>query len=163
MRAGLSPQAEGGWEKWHLALGASADSAIVSVAILSMGNPHAVQEVADVEQAPVVVQGPLIEHHSRFPNRVNAGFMQVIDRSTVAPAGVGARRRRDAGLRHRRLRGGGGRHPAGPAGPQGRRAHARRPADHRMGRPGAQGPEPVLMTGPAVTVFEGEMEIPDSL
>ena len=43
----------------------------------------------------------LIENHPRFPNRVNAGFMQVVSRSQHPPAGVGARRRRDAGLRHR--------------------------------------------------------------
>ena len=54
------------------------------VAILSMGNPHAVQVVADVEKAPVRTQGPLIEHHARFPNRVNAGYMQVLDRGRIA-------------------------------------------------------------------------------
>jgi diaminopimelate epimerase len=161
--AGLTPQAEGGWQKWHLALGASADSAIVSVAILSMGNPHAVQEVADVDQAPVLTQGPLIEHHSRFPNRVNAGFMQVVDRSTVSlrvwergagetlACGTGACAAVVAGIRLGRL-------------------------DHRVDVStrgglltiewpgmGAQDRAPVLMTGPAVTVFEGEMEVPDSL
>ena len=116
--AGLSPQADGDWDKWHLALGTSADAAIVSVAVLSMGNPHAVQVVPDVDAAPVRTQGPLIENHPRFPNRVNAGFMQVVRPRQHPPAGVGARRRRDAGLRHRRLRGGGGRHPPRPAGPQ---------------------------------------------
>src|SRR5882762_8983074 len=45
------------------------------VAILSMGNPHAVQVVADVESAPVTTQGPLLEHHPRFPGRVNAGYL----------------------------------------------------------------------------------------
>ena len=52
--------------------------------ILSMGNPHAVQVVADVEAAPVRTQGPLLEHHARFPNRVNAGYMQVLDRGRIA-------------------------------------------------------------------------------
>ena len=56
----------------------------VELAILSMGNPHAVQLVADVEQAPVTTQGPLLEHHARFPNRVNAGYMQVLDRHRIA-------------------------------------------------------------------------------
>jgi diaminopimelate epimerase len=56
----------------------------IQVAILSMGNPHAVQVVADVEAAPVRTQGPLIEHHPRFPNRVNAGYLQVLDRGRVA-------------------------------------------------------------------------------
>ena len=52
--------------------------------ILSMGNPHAVQVVADVGSAPVTTQGPLLEHHARFPNRVNAGYMQVRDRHSIA-------------------------------------------------------------------------------
>ena len=56
----------------------------VEIAVLSMGNPHAVQLVADVERAPVTVQGPLIERHSRFPRRVNAGYMQVLDRHRIA-------------------------------------------------------------------------------
>jgi diaminopimelate epimerase len=56
----------------------------VELTILSMGNPHAVQVVADVEAAPVRTQGPLLEHHPRFPNRVNAGYLQVLDRNRVA-------------------------------------------------------------------------------
>jgi diaminopimelate epimerase len=56
----------------------------VHVAILSMGNPHAVQVVADVASAPVATQGPLLERHARFPARVNAGYMQVIDRRRIA-------------------------------------------------------------------------------
>jgi diaminopimelate epimerase len=56
----------------------------VDVAILSMGNPHAVQVVADLERAPVATQGPLLEHHARFPDRVNAGYMQVLDRQAIA-------------------------------------------------------------------------------
>jgi diaminopimelate epimerase len=52
--------------------------------ILSMGNPHAVQVVADVERAPVRTQGPLLERHARFPNRVNAGYLQPRDRHRVA-------------------------------------------------------------------------------
>ena len=56
---------------------------IVEIAILSMGNPHAVQVVADVERAPVTTQGPLLERHPRFPNRVNAGYMQVRDRRRI--------------------------------------------------------------------------------
>jgi diaminopimelate epimerase len=51
---------------------------------VSMGNPHAVQLVADVAAAPVTTQGPLLEHHRRFPNRVNVGYMQVLDRHSVA-------------------------------------------------------------------------------
>ena len=59
------------------------DGARVDFAILSMGNPHAVQLVADVERAAVLVQGPRIERHARFPDRVNAGYMQVLDRRTI--------------------------------------------------------------------------------
>ncbi len=64
----------------QLAVGATR----VEVAILSMGNPHAVQIVADVEAAPVATQGPALERHPRFPNRVNAGYMQVLDRGRIA-------------------------------------------------------------------------------
>ena len=52
--------------------------------LLSMGNPHAVQVVADVATAPVTTQGPVLEHHPRFLNRVNAGYMQVRDRRRIA-------------------------------------------------------------------------------
>jgi diaminopimelate epimerase len=55
----------------------------VEVAILSMGNPHAVQLVADVDAAPVTTQGPALERHARFPKRVNAGYMQVADRNAI--------------------------------------------------------------------------------
>ena len=55
----------------------------VEVAVLSMGNPHAVQVVPDVDAAPVASQGPLIERHARFPRRVNAGYMQVLDRQRI--------------------------------------------------------------------------------
>ena len=56
----------------------------VEIAVLSMGNPHAVQVVADIERAPVTTQGPLLEHHPRFPNRVSAGYLQVHDRHRIA-------------------------------------------------------------------------------
>ena len=55
------------------------DGQDTKVSVLSMGNPHAVQVVDDVDAAAVLVQGPLIERHARFPRRVNAGYMQVID------------------------------------------------------------------------------------
>ena len=56
---------------------------VVNVAVLSMGNPHAVQTVADVDSAPVATEGPLIERHPRFPRRVNAGYMQILSRSRI--------------------------------------------------------------------------------
>jgi len=55
----------------------------VEVGVLSMGNPHAVQVVADVDRAPVTLQGPLIERHAAFPERVNAGYMQVVSRAHI--------------------------------------------------------------------------------
>jgi diaminopimelate epimerase len=157
--AGLSPQAEGAWEKWHLALGTSPDSAIISVAILSMGNPHAVEEVADVDQAPVRTQGPQVEHHPRFPNRVNVGFMQVANRSSIRlrvwergvgetlACGTGACAAVVAGIRLGRLDG-------------------KVDVETHGGMltiEWAGGASPVFMTGPAVTVFEGEIDVPDSL
>jgi diaminopimelate epimerase len=60
------------------------DGTAVDLAILSMGNPHAVQVVADVQSAPVTTQGPTLERHPRFPNRVNAGYLQVRDRHRIA-------------------------------------------------------------------------------
>jgi len=78
--AGLQPQPSGDWQRWPLDLGTQGS---VWLAVLSMGNPHAVQRVDDVDAAPVTQQGSLIEHHARFPRRVNAGFLQVLDRSQV--------------------------------------------------------------------------------
>jgi len=153
--AGLSPHAEGGWQKWHLALDTHAGSDIVAVAVLSMGNPHAVQEVPDVDRAPVATQGPLIEHHSRFPKRVNAGFMEIQSRGRIKlrvfergagetlACGTGACAAVVAGIRLGKL-------------------DARVDVETRGGLltiEWAGGDAPVLMTGPAVTVFEGEIEL----
>ncbi len=152
--AGLQPLAEGGWQKWPLALPGQPE---VAVAVLSMGNPHAVQEVADVDAAPVGTVGPLVEHHPRFPQRVNAGFLQVVSRSNVRlrvwergagetlACGTGACAAVVAGIRLGRL-------------------DARVDVHTRGGVltiEWAGGTAPVLMTGPAVTVFEGEMELDD--
>jgi diaminopimelate epimerase len=57
---------------------------LLSIGIASMGNPHVVVTVPDVATAEVATFGPLLEHHERFPERVNAGFMQLIDRNRVA-------------------------------------------------------------------------------
>jgi len=59
------------------------DGTAVEITALSMGNPHAVQIVADVDAAPVSTQGPRIERHPRFPARVNAGYMQIVDRANI--------------------------------------------------------------------------------
>lgn len=55
----------------------------IQISVVSMGNPHVVQVVDDVELAPVTTQGPLIEHHEQFPERVNVGYMQIVDPHTV--------------------------------------------------------------------------------
>jgi diaminopimelate epimerase len=60
------------------------DGETLRLAIVSMGNPHAVQLVADLARAPVATQGPRLEHHPRFPHRVNAGYMQVLGRDRIA-------------------------------------------------------------------------------
>ncbi|WP_300327823.1 diaminopimelate epimerase [Accumulibacter sp.] len=69
------------------------DGESVAVTPVSMGNPHAVQVVNEVDAAPVARQGRLIETHARFPQGVNAGFMQVVDahriRLRVFERGVG--------------------------------------------------------------------------
>jgi diaminopimelate epimerase len=59
------------------------DDEEVEVELLSMGNPHAVQVVRDVQAAPVTTQGPRLERHPRFPHGVNAGYLQVLDRQHV--------------------------------------------------------------------------------
>lgn len=55
----------------------------LSVSVVSMGNPHAVLTVADVQTAPVETLGPAIESHYRFPQRVNVGFMQILSRQEI--------------------------------------------------------------------------------
>jgi len=76
--AGIMPIAEHREQLWPLDIGHP-----VMISALSMGNPHAVQLVDDVSAAAVLVDGPLIEHHRRFPARVNAGFMQIVDRRCI--------------------------------------------------------------------------------
>ncbi|MCZ8293177.1 MAG: diaminopimelate epimerase [Hylemonella sp.] len=150
--AGLTPVASGDWVTWPLPL----DGATVPVAVVSMGNPHAVQLVADVETAPVHAQGPLIENHARFPRRVNAGFLQVLDRTHVKlrvwergagetlACGTGACAAVVSGIRLGLL-------------------DARVDVQTRGGVltiEWAGQASPVLMTGPATTVFQGEVDVP---
>jgi len=128
------------------------DGVPVRVSVLSMGNPHAVQRVADVDAAPVASQGPAIEHHARFPNRVNAGYMQVVDRVTIRlrvwergagetlACGTGACAAVVAGIRLGLL--------DTPVRVITRGGELR----IAWGGDGA----PVMMTGPASTVYEGE-------
>ncbi|MFO1313904.1 MAG: diaminopimelate epimerase [Burkholderiales bacterium] len=128
------------------------DGERVAVSVLSMGNPHAVQTVGDIERAPVAAQGPRIERHPRFPSRVNAGYMQVVDRATIRlrvwergagetlACGTGACAAVVAGIRRGLL--------DSPV------RVITRGGELRIAWQGEG--TPVLMTGPAVTVYEGE-------
>ena len=80
---GGHPRRVGAWEVWPLPLSWQDQWVEAPVSVLSMGNPHAVWRVDDVDQAPVQQWGPLVEGHPQFPRRVNAGFLQVVTRSTV--------------------------------------------------------------------------------
>ena len=126
----------------------------IEINALSMGNPHAVQFVADVDAAPVASEGPLIEKHPRFPRRVNAGFAQVVDRAHIRLRVF----ERGAG---ETLACGTGACAAVVAGIQRGLLEARVRVTTRGGDLSilweGEG-KPVLMTGPAVTVFEGELE-----
>ena len=80
---GLEPRITHGWATWPLTLTAGGGQSTLLAALVSMGNPHALQLVDDVERAPVAEWGPQIEGHTRFARRVNAGFMQVLSRKEV--------------------------------------------------------------------------------
>ncbi len=150
---GLQAQAFGPWERWPLPV----DGATVPVAVVSMGNPHAVLLVEDVDTAPVLTLGPKVEAHPAFPRKVNVGFLQVQSRTAV---------------RLRVFERGSGETLACGTG-----ACAAVVAGIRLGLLDRQvdvqthgglltiawdgGDSPVLMTGPATTVFEGEVEIPE--
>lgn len=128
----------------------------VAITAVSMGNPHAVQVVADVDGAPVAEQGPLIEHHPRFPARVNAGFLQIVDahrvRLRVFERGAGET-----------LACGTGACAAVVTGILRELVVSPVTVETRGGELtiawGGVG-TPVMMTGPAVTVFSGELSLP---
>ena len=126
----------------------------VVISALSMGNPHAVQIVHDVDNAPVQTEGAAIEVHPRFPQRVNAGYMQMMSRDHVKLRVF----ERGAG---ETLACGTGACAAAVAGIQRGLLDERVTVTTRGGDLGISWEgdgKPVLMTGPAVTVFEGEME-----
>ena len=149
----LAPRSvESGLPLWPVELG---EGRSVTVAVVSMGNPHAVQLVADVDAAPVATQGPLLERHARFARGVNAGFMQVVARDAIRlrvfergagetlACGTGACAAVAVGIRLGLLDG-------------------KVDVDTRGGRltiEWAGEGAPVLMTGPAETVFEGEIDL----
>lgn len=127
----------------------------LETSVVSMGNPHVVQVVDCVDAAPVGQHGPLIEKHHRFPQRVNAGFMQIVDRHAIKlrvyergagetmACGTGACAAVVAGIRRGLL--------DSPV------RVTTRGGDLNIAWGGTD--RPVLMTGPAVTVFTGEIEL----
>ena len=149
--SGLTPRNVNGFALWPLEVG----GLTVEVAALSMGNPHAVLRVDDIDAAPLATLGPAIEGQPRFARRVNAGFMQVRTRSEIAlrvyergagetlACGTGACAAVVAGIRLRWL-------------------DAKVEVHTRGGLLTIEWQglgHPVLMTGPAETVFEGEIEL----
>ncbi len=128
----------------------------VEIGALSMGNPHAVQVVTKIEAAPVTSQGPMIENHALFPERANAGYMQITDRNNIRlrvwergvgetlACGSGACAAVVTGIRWGLL--------DSPI-----CVHTRG-GDLQIAWQGEEGN--VLMTGPARVVFEGEIDIP---
>ena len=149
--SGLQAREVDGFAMWPVEV----DGRHLELAVLSMGNPHAVQLVDDVDTAPVETIGPLIEGHARFARHVNAGFMQIVDRGHIRlrvyergagetlACGTGACAAVVAGIRLGLL-------------------DSRVDVEARGGRLTIewQGSDShVLMTGPAQTVFEGEIEL----
>jgi diaminopimelate epimerase len=148
---GLTPRTQGDFVWWPLDVAGRS----IEVAVLSMGNPHAVQLVIDVDTAPVAAIGPLVEGHTRFARRVNAGFMQIVGRGQIRlrvfergagetlACGTGACAAVVAGIRLGLL-------------------DAQVEVQARGGNlriEWAGGDSDVFMTGPAETVFEGEIEL----
>ena len=155
----LAPTVQGNGRTWPLAFDVQGIPVTVPVAVVSMGNPHAVQLVDSVDTAPVGLWGPLIESHSRFPERVNAGFMQIVGRGHVRlrvfergtgetlACGSGACAAVAAGIR---------------LGLLDNEVHV----DMHGGRLtiawSGEDADSLFMTGPATTVFEGQIDIPDA-
>ena len=169
--AGLTPRSMDSWQQWPLNMPltqsnievtapvsiALQHSLAVEVAVLSMGNPHAVHLVGNVEAAPVLQLGPLIEGHERFAERVNAGFMQVVHRAEIRlrvyergagetlACGTGACAAVVAGIR---------------LGLLDTSVTVQTRGGALMIEWSGQLEAPVMMTGPATTVFTSEIEIP---
>jgi diaminopimelate epimerase len=144
---GLEPRRVNGFELWPIEA--------AEVAVLSMGNPHAVQRVDDVDCAPVESVGPRVESHPRFARRVNAGFMQVVSRERIRLRVY----ERDVG---ETLACGTGACAAVVAGIRLGWLDPKVDVETRGGRltiEWAGAGHSVLMTGPAETVFEGEIEL----
>ncbi|MDR5744397.1 diaminopimelate epimerase [Caballeronia sp. LZ029] len=151
---GLEGRKEGNDILWPL----DVNGATRLISVVSMGNPHAVQIVDDVEAYPVLIEGPLVERHARFPKRVNAGFMEIVDRHSVKlrvyergagetlACGTGACAAVAAGIRRGAL-----------DTPVRVETHG---GTLTISWNGARDESSALfMAGPAATVFEGEIEL----
>jgi diaminopimelate epimerase len=157
--AGLQLQTQGLWGFWPLALMDSVQAAPVLIAPVSMGNPHAVLLVDDTDSAPVANLGPLVQQSPRFPQGVNVGFMQVVDRTHIRLRVF----ERGAG---ETLACGSGACAAVVAGIRLGLLDARVEVQTHGGAltiAWADFDAPVMMTGPATTVFHGEIDIPETL
>ncbi|MEX3956312.1 diaminopimelate epimerase [Trinickia sp. EG282A] len=154
--SGLAGRREGADTVWPV----EAAGATHWVSVVSMGNPHAVQVVDDVEAYPVLTVGPDIERHARFAQRVNAGFMQIVSRGAIKlrvfergagetlACGTGACAAVAAGIRRGLL-----------DSPVTVETHG---GTLTIAWDGARDETaPLTMAGPAATVFEGEIELPD--
>lgn len=149
--SGLLGKVEGAATLWPLEI----NGATIWISAISMGNPHAVQLVDDVDTAPVHADGTLIENHKRFPKRVNAGFMQVIDRHLIKlrvfergagetlACGTGACAAVVAGIQRGLL-----------SSPVKVKTRGGELTIAWQGETAA-----VMMSGPAVSVFEGEIDL----
>lgn len=156
--SGLTPAYDGDDTLWPLEV----NGATQWISVVSMGNPHAVQIVEDVEDAPVQQDGPAIESHPRFPSRVNAGFMQIVSRHAIQlrvyergagetlACGSGACAAVVAGIRRRVL-----------DSPVRVHTHGGTLTISWDGQRNSRAP--VMMAGPATTVFNGEIDVPDAL
>jgi diaminopimelate epimerase len=142
-------------EKRALTYQLDIDGKQVEISALSMGNPHAVRLVADIDEAPVLTEGVLIQGHARFPKRVNAGYFEVVDRHHIRLRVY----ERGAG---ETLSCGTGACAAVVAGIQRGMLGSSVKVSFQSGDLGIcwEGENrPVWMTGPAVTVFEGEIDL----
>ena len=165
-QAGLKHSLVNGCEVWRLPLNIKDAStgmpAIADLAVVSMGNPHAVMVVDNVDTAQVLTHGPFIENHSAFPNRVNAGFMQVLSRDAIRlrvfergagetlACGTGACAAVVAGIRMGLL------NPKVNV-----QTHGGVLSIEWQSAALSDLSQAVWMTGPATSVFEGEIDVPE--
>ncbi len=155
MTKGLASDEIGSDTVWLLTLDTGGIRKSIPISVVSMGNPHAVQVVDDLDRAPVTEDGPLIENHERFPEHVNAGFMEILNRQAIKlrvyergagetlACGTGACAAVVSGIRRKLL--------DSPVKVQARGGELKISWD-------GDG-HPVIMSGPAIIVFNGEINL----